>query len=223
MSKQIPEFRTSICPICTSIFQDYTCKKRVYCSRSCKHKGQKISLGNGEILTCFECGSKFYKSKANNNAKYCSVICFRKVHAAKTTKCPICNKEMPIRRKTCSRTCMATSYKTKLLKENNPNWKGGTFFRENTGVGNPWREIVLSRDKYQCTKCGAKDWNKKPSLLHTHHIISHKKGGGNSPNNLITLCFVCHFEGEHGYKLSQHMQELASTTNCGYKYRRLDI
>ncbi len=57
------------------------------------------------------------------------------------------------------------------------------------------RSEVLMRDKYKCQKCG---WSHKlsnpsdPRFLEPHHIEHHAKGGENTPENLITLCTVCH-------------------------------
>lgn len=50
------------------------------------------------------------------------------------------------------------------------------------------RQYVLYRDGYACQCCGAHGKNIK---LHVHHIES-RKTGGNAPDNLITLCSVCH-------------------------------
>lgn len=50
------------------------------------------------------------------------------------------------------------------------------------------REYVLARDKHTCQCCKGKS---KDKILNTHHIES-RKIGGNSPNNLITLCETCH-------------------------------
>lgn len=50
------------------------------------------------------------------------------------------------------------------------------------------REYVLARDKHTCQCCKGKS---KDNILNIHHIES-RKIGGNSPNNLITLCETCH-------------------------------
>ncbi|MBR1630671.1 MAG: HNH endonuclease, partial [Paludibacteraceae bacterium] len=50
------------------------------------------------------------------------------------------------------------------------------------------REYVLFRDGHQCQYCHGKS---KDSILNVHHIES-RKTGGNSPDNLITLCETCH-------------------------------
>jgi hypothetical protein len=58
------------------------------------------------------------------------------------------------------------------------------------------RVQVLEPDSYRCTNC---DWSKSNiregdprSLLELHHLIHHVRGGTNAPDNLVTLCNVCH-------------------------------
>lgn len=50
------------------------------------------------------------------------------------------------------------------------------------------REYVLHMDNHICQCCKGKSGDK---ILNVHHIES-RKIGGNSPNNLITLCETCH-------------------------------
>jgi hypothetical protein len=50
------------------------------------------------------------------------------------------------------------------------------------------REYVLARDSHQCQWC--KGTSKDP-ILNVHHIES-RMTGGDSPDNLITLCETCH-------------------------------
>ena len=49
------------------------------------------------------------------------------------------------------------------------------------------RRSIRERDKYVCKVCGCQQGDKAHSV---HHIDYNKKN--NNPNNLITLCFVCH-------------------------------
>lgn len=59
------------------------------------------------------------------------------------------------------------------------------------------RAAVLERDKWTCQDCG---WNRAKENrddprhnLELHHKVQHKdKGSNENPNNLITLCNVCH-------------------------------
>ena len=50
------------------------------------------------------------------------------------------------------------------------------------------REYVLARDAHTCQWCQGKS---KDPILNVHHIES-RKTGGDSPDNLITLCQTCH-------------------------------
>lgn len=50
------------------------------------------------------------------------------------------------------------------------------------------REYVLWRDNHECQCCQGKS---KDKILNVHHIES-RKTGGDSPDNLVTLCEACH-------------------------------
>lgn len=56
------------------------------------------------------------------------------------------------------------------------------------------REYVLFRDNHECQYCHGKS---KDNVLNVHHIES-RKTGGNSPDNLITLCETCHHKYHQG-------------------------
>lgn len=59
------------------------------------------------------------------------------------------------------------------------------------------REYVLFRDGHQCQCCKGKSGD---TILNVHHIES-QMTGGNTPNNLVTLCKTCH-EGYHQGKIA---------------------
>lgn len=70
----------------------------------------------------------------------------------------------------------------------NPNISGEEYQQgEQLGFWNV-REYVLWRDNHECQCCHGKS---KDNILNVHHIES-RKTGGNTPNNLITLCETCH-------------------------------
>ena len=50
------------------------------------------------------------------------------------------------------------------------------------------RRLVLARDQHCCGAPGCKH----SKFLEVHHIKSRSDGGGNHPENLITLCSSCH-------------------------------
>ena len=67
-------------------------------------------------------------------------------------------------------------------------------------IPDPIRVQVLQRDDFKCVQCG---WNRSVlsrgdprKMLELHHVLFHKDKGENTPENLITLCNVCHDE-EH--------------------------
>ncbi|MCQ2209175.1 MAG: RNA-guided endonuclease IscB [Paludibacteraceae bacterium] len=73
-------------------------------------------------------------------------------------------------------------------KIKNPDIEGKEYQQgEQLGFWNV-REYVLARDSHVCQCCKGKS---KDSILNVHHIES-RKTGGNSPDNLITLCETCH-------------------------------
>ena len=65
----------------------------------------------------------------------------------------------------------------------------GTDYQEGAQLGF-WnvREYVLFRDDHTCQCCKGKSRDK---ILNVHHIES-RKTGGDSPDNLVTLCEYCH-------------------------------
>lgn len=75
-----------------------------------------------------------------------------------------------------------------IQKIKNPEISGEEYQQgEQLGFWNV-REYVLFRDNHECQCCHGKS---KDSVLNVHHIES-RKTGGDSPNNLITLCETCH-------------------------------
>ena len=96
-------------------------------------------------------------------------------------------------------------FDTQLLK--NPDIAGEQYQQgEQLGFWNV-REYVLWRDNHQCQHCHGKS---KDSILNVHHLES-RKTGGDSPDNLITLCETCHkayHRGEIQLKLKRNGQSL---------------
>lgn len=57
------------------------------------------------------------------------------------------------------------------------------------------RRQVLVRDNYICQECGwtREQWTPDdPRHLELHHVEHHARGGENTPENLVTLCNICH-------------------------------
>ena len=95
----------------------------------------------------------------------------------KTKVCKICNKKFEscwTRAKYCSVECKSQSNKNRYRE------------KPNSVIWHELMEFCNERDNYQCTKCGS-DKN-----LCVHHIRFLCDGGTNNPDNLVTLCAVCH-------------------------------
>lgn len=66
---------------------------------------------------------------------------------------------------------------------------------------NRLRHMVFDRDNYTCQRCGRRTW--KPQC---HHIKPVKMGGSNHPDNLITVCALCHEEIHKDYILHKYQK-----------------
>lgn len=96
-------------------------------------------------------------------------------------------------------------FDTQLLK--NPDIQGEEYQQGvQLGFWNT-REYVLFRDNHTCQCCHGKS---KDPILNVHHIES-RQTGGDSPDNLVTLCETCHkayHKGEVELKLKRNFQSL---------------
>jgi N6-L-threonylcarbamoyladenine synthase len=95
-----------------------------------------------------------------------------------------------------------------IQKIKNPDISGVGY--QNGEAKNFWnvREYVLYRDGHRCSHCGKSD-----AVLNVHHIKS-RQTGGNSPDNLITLCETCHkayHKGKIGLKINKLKRFKAET------------
>ena len=82
----------------------------------------------------------------------------------------------------------------------------GTDYQSGEMMGFNAREYVLFRDNHECQYCHGKS---KDKVLEVHHLES-RKTGGNTPNNLVTLCSTCHKKIHRG--------EIAPNFKRGTKY-----
>jgi RRXRR protein/HNH endonuclease len=76
------------------------------------------------------------------------------------------------------------------------------------------REYVLARDSHRCHWCNGKS---KDPILNVHHIES-RKTGGDSPDNLITLCKTCHdliHRKHQEYKIERKSRGFREATQMG--------
>lgn len=76
------------------------------------------------------------------------------------------------------------------------------------------REYVLARDGHHCQWCQGKS---KDGILTVHHIES-RKTGGDSPENLVTLCKTCHaliHRTQREHEIKRKAQNFRDATQMG--------
>lgn len=97
----------------------------------------------------------------------------------------------------------------------------GTDLHHQKGRANDeTRFRIKQRDGNKCTECGS------TVNLEIHHIVPRRLGGGNTDDNLVTLCKTCHAKTE---KISRRMkrrvglgsQTAAVTTETGHDSDKL--
>lgn len=73
------------------------------------------------------------------------------------------------------------------------------------------KAYVLHRDNHKCQKCGT-----KKEKFHVHHIIFKSDGGTDTPDNLITLCKICHDKLHRGeFKINGIKSKTKHATEIG--------
>lgn len=206
MAARVPRI-TYTCPICSKKFQDRPVRKRIYCSRECKHEARKRTR-RLVSATCDFCGKEYFAQdgsdwQTHTQQRFCSNICKGKgiakergLHVRKKTSftCENCGKLfIRMARKDrsylyCSRECFWQHHRGK----NHHCWQGGT----ERYYGPNWDEQrlrALERDNYTCQQCGAQE-----DGMNVHHIIPRKSfsedswDAMNDLSNLTTLCHSCH-------------------------------
>lgn len=66
------------------------------------------------------------------------------------------------------------------------------------------RAYVLDRDKRRCVVCGESTW-----LQMAHVFVSRAHGGLGVPENIATLCVLCHMKMDNGRSHDQqHVQSI---------------
>lgn len=72
--------------------------------------------------------------------------------------------------------------------------------------------LIRSRDGDRCARCGSS------RDLHVHHRIMRSQGGGNYPENLITLCTECHHWVHHNPHAARREGLLLKATDNSYRF-----
>lgn len=63
------------------------------------------------------------------------------------------------------------------------------------GYGPGWKELsraVRKRDNWTCYVCGWQAVGRDRYFMHAHHLVARRRGGLDTPENLISLCLECH-------------------------------
>ena len=124
---------------------------------------------------------RFLNRRASKKDDWLAPSVQQKVHSHVKSVQDIC-RLLPV----TAVTVEVAQFDTQLLK--NPGIAGKQYQQgPQLGFWNV-REYVLFRDNHQCQHCHGKN---KDRILNVHHLES-RKTGGNSPDNLITLCESCH-------------------------------
>jgi hypothetical protein len=143
---------------------------------------------------------RFLNRRASKSPGWLAPSVQQKVHSHVKAVQDIC-RLLPV----TSVTVEVAQFDTQLLK--NPGIAGEQYQQgPQLGFWNV-REYVLFRDNHQCQHCHGKS---KDRILNVHHIES-RKTGGDSPDNLITLCETCHkayHRGDVELKLKRSFRSL---------------
>lgn len=86
---------------------------------------------------------------------------------------------------------MSKSERVKLEREEVNSRKKKLRRRKSREISYYTRYTILQRDNYSCRACGRSPANERGVKLHIDHIKPISKGGGNSEENLQTLCEKC--------------------------------
>lgn len=164
----------------------------VYCSRACHSAGRR-DPAKRLTGTCVRCGTAFeWFASTPIPRKYCSKECAgtKAEHVAKS--CQVCGaayKVLPSKAATsryCSWSCKYIGCGERQKKTENE-----AKARLQTKAWVRLRRLVIERDGFKCTECGA-----EKKLLHAHHVTPWRESRDDSLANLVTLCTSCHMKAE---------------------------
>lgn len=136
---------------------------------------------------CVRCGKADSKHVAKGLCQRCYNAEYRKTHAKKMAQ-----------------------YKLKWYMVNIKGTDRGKIARERRNYDG-WRDKVIERDGYTCTRCGGR------TALVVHHLDGSGRGSkehNNSIHNLVTLCRKCH--------INEHRKEILAIRKAhGFRRRTL--
>jgi len=198
---------------CSTCGKNFTARKgRIYCSSECYRNSTRSANPNTnkKCLYCekpFKAYARKEKDGSTRRSKFCC-LAHRDAYKAKHGKgytvskltCRQCGMEFKApaktssgERKFCSHKCYSLNKRGKMVGNKNPSYIDGSTPAANKRVKDAvWREIarmIRDRDYHTCQRC---DMIAEDETFPVHHIIPYRKTQDDSPNNLITLCSICH-------------------------------
>lgn len=162
------------------------------------------------IVACKVCSKDFYVKPNHLKlgwGKYCSRVCQSKSQFnGQSVKCFICEKETyrskaHLKRSSsgkyfCSKRCQTLWRNREFVGEKHGGWRNGI---------RAYRDILKRSGKsIICTLCNMQD----ERVLIAHHRDHNRKN--NKLDNLIWLCFNCHFLVHHNEEIEEKLQKLES-------------
>lgn len=197
------------CKQCNKIYVP-KCHKKIGTTEFCSRKCVCEYLSKNKITKkCISCKKKFNCSLLQQNkAKTCSQKCYddyrynQIVGVCEWCDIPVKRRTISIRKKMfCSKIC-AGSYKT--------------YFSEPKYYGKKkiWFNIK-NNIKIFCEKCNLEDID----VITIHHIDNNRKN--NEINNLMLLCYNCHFKIHHNETISLKKYIDSMERNHAFKTRKL--
>lgn len=170
------------------------------CSVQCRIVMQKESVtgenskrwkGGPIKRSCFICGKEFFRSRdqiETRNSVFCSTACFG-------------------------------TWKSRTWRdENHHQWRGGYKYKNGEEVyhRDRWgsiRAAIRKRDGNKCTKCGDPG-----PRLHVHHKrplrFFDNPDDANKPDNLTTLCKICHAVEENILRMQEDRERVKKTASA---------
>ena len=146
------------------------------------------------------CAPRFLNRRASKKNGWLAPSVRQKIHSHVKAVQELC-RLLPVN----SVTVEVAQFDTQLLKD--PGITGEQYQKGPQLDFWNTREYILFRDHHQCQHCHGKS---KDPVLNVHHLES-RKTGGDSPDNLITLCETCHkayHAGKIELKLKRNGQSL---------------
>jgi len=204
------------CDVCGAITEkdSYAMKrnKHFFCSQKCANLWKTT---NGRIqVECAECGKKFQQVRSKrrrSEALFCCKDCYTQwqrnqglppqLDTGSTVDmvCEQCgrifqrkasNLNKNLEHHFCDWDCYSSWRRGRFTGSQNWSWKGGRLH-----YGEGWTEVLRERvralDGHLCVRCN-RSRNEDERKLDVHHLVSVRKGGEHTEENLITLCAQCH-------------------------------